>query len=53
MLLHYPEINIPLRQIRAAYNDKTIRFYPPYSDAITHSALAQDTFVSPHLNYNE
>lgn len=38
---------IPARQIRALYNDKTIRVYQAYSDAIADSALAHGTFVSP------
>ncbi|PHV10064.1 DUF4291 domain-containing protein [Chitinimonas sp. BJB300] len=37
----------PLRQIRAVYDDKTIRVYQAYSDAIADSALANGTFVSP------
>ncbi len=39
--------DIPLRQIRAVYNDKTIRVYQAYSDAIADSALEHQTFVSP------
>jgi hypothetical protein len=38
---------IPLRQIRAVYDDETIRVYQAYSDAIADSALAHGTFVSP------
>lgn len=38
---------IPLRQIRAVYNDRTIRVYQAYSDAIADSALEYGTFVSP------
>jgi hypothetical protein len=46
------EINInlnefPLHQIRAVYDDQTIRVYQAYSDAIADSALAAGTFVSP------
>lgn len=37
----------PTRQIRAAYNDKTIRVYQAYSDAIADSALEHGTFVAP------
>jgi Domain of unknown function (DUF4291) len=39
--------NVPLRQIRAVYDDKTIRVYQAYSDPIADSALAHGTFVSP------
>lgn len=38
---------IPQRQIRAVYNDTTIRVYQAYSDAIADSALTHGTFVSP------
>jgi Domain of unknown function (DUF4291) len=38
---------VPLRQIRAVYNDTTIRVYQAYSDAIADSALRHDHFVSP------
>lgn len=38
---------IPYRQIRAVYNDKTIRVYQAYSDGIADSALEHGTFVSP------
>lgn len=37
----------PLHQIRAVYDDKTIRVYQAYSDAIANSALERGTFVSP------
>jgi len=37
----------PIRQIRAVYNDKTIRVYQAYSDAIADSALEHGTFQSP------
>ena len=37
----------PERQIRAVYNDKTIRVYQAYSDLIAASALQHQTFVSP------
>lgn len=40
-------MTIPVRQIRAAYDDKTIRVYQAYSDAIADSALQYGTFVSP------
>jgi hypothetical protein len=39
--------NTPKRQIRAAYDDTTIRVYQAYSDAIADSALKHQTFVSP------
>lgn len=42
--------DIPLRQIRAVYDDKTIRIYQAYSDAIADSALEHGTFVSPPFN---
>lgn len=35
------------RQIRAVYNDRTIRVYQAYSADIADSALARGTFVSP------
>lgn len=38
---------IPYHQIRAVYNDKTIRVYQAYSDVIADSALAHGTFISP------
>lgn len=38
---------IPYRQIRAVYNDRTIRVYQAYSDPIADSALAHGTFVAP------
>ncbi len=37
----------PERQIRAVYDDHTVRIYQAYSDAIADSALQQGTFVSP------
>jgi hypothetical protein len=40
-------MTIPTRQIRAVYDDKTIRVYQAYSDAIADSALEHGTFVSP------
>ena len=42
----------PLNQIRAVYNDKTIRVYQAYSDAIADSALAKNTFQSPAFSMN-
>jgi Domain of unknown function (DUF4291) len=39
--------SIPERQIRALYDDRTIRVYQAYSDAIANAALAHGTFVSP------
>ena len=44
------EVNVmsmPYQQIRAFYDDKTIRVYQAYSDAIADSALEHGTFVSP------
>lgn len=38
---------IPIRQIRAVYDEKTIRIYQAYNDAIADSALESGTFVSP------
>lgn len=38
---------IPTHQIRALYDESTIRIYQAYSDAIADSALAHGTFVSP------
>lgn len=37
----------PLHQIRALYDEHTIRVYQAYSDTIADSALAHRTFVSP------
>ena len=37
----------PMRQIRAVYDDATIRVYQAYSDVIADSALAHGAFVSP------
>lgn len=43
-----PDISeVPLCQIRAVYDDTTIRVYQAYSDSIAESALAKGTFVSP------
>lgn len=41
------EVGVPLHQIRAVYDDTTIRVYQAYSDVIADSALAHGTFVSP------
>lgn len=38
---------IPARQIRAVYDDRTVRLYQAYSDEIADAALARGTFVSP------
>ncbi|MET3135487.1 hypothetical protein AAKU55_005797 [Oxalobacteraceae bacterium GrIS 1.11] len=38
---------IPHRQIRAVYDDTTIRVYQAYSDEIADAALAKGTFISP------
>lgn len=44
----YPmSLDIPFYQIRAMYNDKTIRVYQAYSDSIANSALEHGTFVCP------
>jgi hypothetical protein len=40
-------VTIPTRQIRAVYDEKTIRVYQAYSDAIADSALKRNTFVAP------
>jgi hypothetical protein len=40
-------INIPQHQIRALYDEHTIRVYQAYSDPIADTALAHGTFVSP------
>lgn len=40
-------IGIPERQIRALYDDETIRIYQAFSDEIAESALAHGTFHSP------
>ncbi|QQJ98675.1 DUF4291 domain-containing protein [Burkholderia ambifaria] len=45
--LKVPHVAIPTRQIRASYDDRTIRVYQAYSDAIADSALRNGTFVSP------
>ena len=40
-------MDIPIRQIRAVYDDRTIRVYQAYNTAIANSALEHGTFVSP------
>src|SRR5262249_23193710 len=42
----------PYRQIRALYDDLTVRVYQAYSDAIAEAALAKGTFVSPPFKMN-
>ena len=37
----------PNRQIRAVFNDQTIRVYQAYADPIANAALAKGTFYSP------
>ncbi|XRD77285.1 DUF4291 family protein [Dyella marensis] len=44
------QTNFPQRQIRALYNEHTLRVYQAYSHAIADSALAHQTFVSPPFN---
>ena len=45
-------MNIPEREIRAAYTPHTIRVYQAYSDAIADSAVAHQTLVSPPFSMN-
>jgi len=40
-------MNIPKKQIRAVYNQDTIRVYQAYSDDIANSALKSNKFISP------
>jgi len=40
-------MNIPKKQIRAVYNQDTIRVYQAYSDDIANSALKNNKFISP------
>lgn len=40
-------ITIPKRQIRASFNNKTIRVYQAYSNEIADTAVSAGTFVSP------
>jgi len=42
-----PPVAPPPHQIRAVYDDRTIRVYQAYSDTIADAALAHGTFVSP------
>lgn len=39
--------DVPMRQIRALYDDSTLRVYQAYSNAIADSALRHGRFVSP------
>jgi hypothetical protein len=41
------EMTTDQHQVRAAYDDRTIRVYQAYSDEIADAALARGTFVSP------
>jgi hypothetical protein len=41
------EKTVPKRQIRAVYDDATIRVYQAYSHSIADAAIAAQTFVSP------
>lgn len=45
-------IDVPERQIRAVYDDQTIRVYQAYSDEIADAALTRGTFVSPPFKIN-
>jgi hypothetical protein len=45
MAVEHPDI--PQHQIRAVYDEHTIRVYQSYSDAIAEAALARGRFVSP------
>ncbi|MFD0660801.1 DUF4291 family protein [Thermocatellispora tengchongensis] len=38
-------MNVPFRQIRAAYTDETITVYQAYSSAIARPAVAAQRFV--------
>lgn len=42
-----PATDTPLRQIRAVYDDTTIRVYQAYSNVIADSALRHARFISP------
>lgn len=42
-----PGTDTPLRQIRAVYDNTTIRVYQAYSDSIADAALKHGTFKSP------
>ena len=39
--------DVPLRQIRAGFDERTIRVYQAYSDEIAEAALKHGRFVSP------
>ena len=39
--------NVPYHQIRATYDERTIRVYQAYNDEIADAALARGTFQSP------
>ncbi len=41
------DTSFPERQVRAVYNEKSIRVYQAYSDEIADSTLANNKFVSP------
>lgn len=43
---------IPTYQIRAHFNDETIRVYQAYRDDIADTALANGTFISPPFSMN-
>jgi len=40
-------MNIPEREIRANFNDKTIRVYQAYNDAIANTAIENGAFMTP------
>ncbi|MEV6865946.1 DUF4291 domain-containing protein [Streptosporangium subroseum] len=40
-------MNVPYRQIRAVYTEKSITVYQAYDSAVTEPAVAAQTFVSP------
>jgi hypothetical protein len=44
--------HIPERQIRAVYDEHTIRVYQAYNDEIADAALADGTFISPPFSMN-
>ncbi|WP_063683129.1 DUF4291 domain-containing protein [Bradyrhizobium stylosanthis] len=44
--------DVPERQIRAVYDEQTIRVYQAYGDEIADAALARGTFVSPPFKLN-
>ena len=46
------EPTIPAYQIRAHFNDETIRVYQAYGDDIADTALANGTFISPPFSMN-